>query len=370
MSDFEIFLVTAPGLEAELLKEARAKQFRQAEAVKGGVTVRGDWPEVWRANLQLRGAARVLARIGEFRALHLAQLDKRARKLPWAEILRPDVPVRVEAACKRSRIYHAGAASQRIATAIAEELGAPISDEAELVVKLRIDDDLCSVSIDSSGEALHKREHKQAVNKAPMRENLAALFLSMCGYDGSQAVLNPMCGSGTFVIEAAEIAAGLYPGRSRSFAFEQLAGFDAGLWAKMKGQGGKAGEASVRFFGSDRDAGAIEMSRANAERAGLAGWTSFAKASVSDIAPPEGVAPGIVIVNPPYGGRIGEKKALISLYAALGQSLRARFMGWRVGIITNESWLAKAAGLPFQEPSAPVSHGGIGVRLYQTGPLD
>ena len=130
--EFEIFLVTAPGLESALCAEAKERGFKAPAPVLGGVTVTGGWPEVWRANLELRGAARVLARIAEFRALHLAQLDKRARKVPWAEILRPDVPFRVEASCKKSRIYHQGAAAQRIKTAIKDELGAPVSDDAEV----------------------------------------------------------------------------------------------------------------------------------------------------------------------------------------------------------------------------------------------
>lgn len=131
---------------------------------------------------------------------------------------------------KSSRIYHSAAAAQRIETAIREELGATIAADAELCIKARIDDDLCAISIDTSGESLHKRGHKQAIGKAPMRETLASLFLRQCGYDGTEAVVDPMCGSGTFVIEAAEIAAGLKPGRSRRFAFEQLAGFDQAAW--------------------------------------------------------------------------------------------------------------------------------------------
>ncbi|PWC89919.1 RNA methyltransferase [Azospirillum sp. TSH100] len=384
---FEIFLVAAPGLEPVLCAEASDRGFTNPTMVKGGVTVTGGWPEVWRANLELRGATRVLARIASFRALHLAQLDKRARRVPWAEILRADVPVRVEASCKASRIYHAGAAAQRIERAIAEELGAPIvkaapkktgksadKDAAEedtraVQIKARIDDDLCTISVDSSGESLHKRGHKEAVNKAPMRETLAALFLRQCGYDGREPVpvVDPMCGSGTFVIEAAEIAAGLKPGRSRSFAFEQLATFDPDRWQSLRGAGTVTTPA-VRFYGSDRDAGAIAMSRANAERAGVGAWTDFAHHAISDLTPPEG-PPGLVIVNPPYGARIGEGKSLIPLYHAMGQTLKTRFAGWRVGIITNEAALAKATELPFLEGGVSVSNGGIRVTLYQTGVL-
>ncbi|MBP2315910.1 THUMP domain-containing class I SAM-dependent RNA methyltransferase [Azospirillum soli] len=366
-ADFEIFIVTAPGLESVLCAEVQAKGFREPTPVKGGVTVKGGWPEVWRANLELRGATRVLARIAAFRAFHLAQLDKRARRVAWADILRADVPVRVEASCKGSRIYHAGAAAQRIERAIREELGAPVSAEAEVVIKARIDDDLCTISVDTSGDSLHKRNHKEAVNKAPMRETLASLFLRQCGYEGTEPVVDPMCGSGTFVIEAAEIAAGLHPGRSRRFAFEQLATFDEAAWQGLRATGGGPRPA-IHFYGSDRDAGAIGMSRANAERAGIADLTEFRQHAVSDLAAPEG-PPGLVIVNPPYGARIGDKKQLYPLYHALGQTLLAGFAGWRVGVVTNDDSLAKATGLPFAPSPLSVSNGGLRVSLYTTAPL-
>ncbi|HVM82660.1 MAG TPA: class I SAM-dependent RNA methyltransferase [Candidatus Binatia bacterium] len=366
-TDLEIFLVTAPGLESALSAEAKALGFKEPKAIKGGVIIQGGWREVWRANLEVRGAARVLVRIAAFRAMHLAQLDKRARKVAWGEVLRKDVPVRVEASCKASRIYHAGAAAQRIVRAIQETLGAPVSDDAALAVKARIDDDLCTISIDSSGDSLHKRGHKEAVAKAPMRENLAALFLRLCGYDGREPVLDPMCGSGTFVIEAAEIAAGLKPGRSRRFAFEQLANFDPATWKKLR-SAGQGATTALRLHGSDRDAGAIAMARANAERAGVADLTQFAQHAISDLAAPDG-PPGLVIVNPPYGTRIGDRKKIAALYQALGRTLRERFSGWRVGLVTNEASLAAATGLPFGPPTGPVSHGGLRVWLYQTGPL-
>jgi putative N6-adenine-specific DNA methylase len=363
-SDFEIFLMAPPGLEAALSAEAREKGFADPRAVAGGVKLRGGWPEVWRANLELRGAGHVLARIGAFRALHLAQLDKRSRKFPWAETLRPDVPFRVEVSCTKSRIYHSAAAAQRIETAIREELGAPASADAELCVKARIEDDLCTISIDTSGDSLHKRGHKQEIGKAPMRETMASLFLRRCGFNGSEPLVDPMCGSGTFVIEAAEIAAGLNPGRSRSFAFEKLANFDAAKWTHMR-DAAKTAKPGVHFFGSDRDAGAIRMSRANAERAGVAEFTSFQQRAVSDLAPPPGPS-GLVIVNPPYGDRIGDKKPLYALYGALGKTLLTRFSGWRVGLITTDNSLARATGLPFAAPDRPVSHGGLKVLLFQT----
>lgn len=365
--EFEIFLATAPGLEPALRAEAHALGLARATAVAGGVTVHGGWPEVWRANLEVRGAGRVLARIGAFRAMHLAQLDKRARRISWANVLRRDVAFQVEATCKRSRIYHSGAAAQRIETAIREELGAQPSPDARVCVRVRIEDDLCTLAVDTSGEPLHKRGFKEAVGKAPMRETFASLFLRQCGYQGTEPVLDPMCGSGTFVIEAAEIAAGLMPGRARRFAFEELATFDAAAWARLRA-GRQPSTPAIHFHGSDRDAGAIAMSRANAERAGVAAITSFRQIPISEIAAPEG-PPGLVIVNPPYGDRIGDRQRLAALYRALGQRLTEGFAGWRVGLITSEAALARATGLPFEPPGPPVAHGGLRVALFKTATL-
>ncbi len=364
---FEIFLVAAPGLEAELCAEAKSRQFGKARVVDGGVVIKGGWREVWRANLQLRGADRIIARIANFRARYLSELDKQGRGVAWSEILRRDVPVRVEATCSRSEIYHSGAAAERIERAIFAVAGAPIADDAPVIIKVRIENDVCSISVDTSGEALHKRGHKQAVAKAPMRETLASLFLRQCGFTGTEPVLDPMCGSGTFVIEAAEIAAGLQPGRSRSFAFERLATFDAEEWLRLKGLRPPIVPA-VRFYGRDRDAGAIRMSRANAERADVSGFVDFEAADIRELVRPPGPA-GLVIVNPPYGTRIGETAGLDALHRTLGQVLSQHFSGWRVGLVTSEMALAKATGLPFKPPLRPVAHGGLTVRLYMTDPL-
>ena len=172
---FEIFLVCPPGLEDLLCAEAQEKGFAAAQAQPGGVAVQGGWPEVWRANLELRGAARVLARIGGFMAFHLAQLDKRSRKFPFGEVLRSDVPVKVQVTSKASKIYHAGAAAQRIETALRESHGITVDAEAALVLKVRIYDNQVTFSLDTSGEALHKRGPQEAVGKAPMPENRATL---------------------------------------------------------------------------------------------------------------------------------------------------------------------------------------------------
>lgn len=364
---FEIFLATAPGLESLLYDEVRSKGFKQAKAIKGGVTIKGGWPEVWRANLWVRGASRILARIASFQVLHLSHLNVRAREVPWGEILDPDMPFRVEVVCSKSRIYHSGAAAERIERAIAETLKAKHSPDAEITVMARIERDICTISVDTSGELLHKRGFKEMINKAPMRENMAALFLQQSGYKGLEPVYDPMCGSGTFVIEAAEIAARLNPGRARHFAFEKLVTFDPAAWEKMRKVKREASN-NIHCFGSDRDEGAIKMSTQNADRAGVGKFTNFTHQTISDITPPTS-EPGLVILNPPYGTRLGDKKELKSLYQSIGKVLRTRFSGWRVGIITTDAGLAKATGLPFISTNAPVQNGGLRITLFQTEPL-
>ncbi|MEO0916985.1 MAG: class I SAM-dependent RNA methyltransferase [Pseudomonadota bacterium] len=358
---FPIFLVVAPGLETALADEARGLGLEVDDVSPGGVACNGSWRDIWRANLELRGATRVLVRIASFRALHLAQLDKRSRKVPWNEWLKTEVPVSVEATCRKSRIYHAKAAVQRVERAL-EAAGYAVKPRSPVAIKLRIEDDLATVSLDTSGASLHKRGLKHEVNKAPMRETLAALFLRSAGFTGQVTVYDPMCGSGTFVLEAAEIANGLQPGRARSFAFEHLEGFDRGAYDRLKSL--PHTQSTIRFFGSDRDAGVIRMSEANAARAGITEVTSFRQAAIGDVIPPQ-ASPGLVIANPPYGGRIGNKGALHGLYGAFGKAMKERFQGWRVALVTSDAGLAKSTALPWENPGPIVDHGGTKIRLWQ-----
>ncbi len=370
-TEFEIFLSTPPGLEGFLLNEVKEAGFKNPVVTGGGVTIQGDWSEVWRANLTLRGASKVLARIGEFRAFHLAQLDKRARKFPWQDILTKDHSVKVEVVTnKKSKIYHAGAAIERIERAIQEELGAPIVEsvtDAEITIKARIDRNNVIVSVDTSGEGLHKRGYKQAMGKAPLRETMAALCLRGCGYSGHEPVLDPMCGSGTFLIEAAEIARGLMPGRARRFAFEKLATYEAEAVSLMKSNW-LIKASDLRFYGSDRNVNVIGFAKENAMRAGVEDMCLFKPVPLSAIERPDGPA-GLVVVNPPYGARIGKKRDLYALYNSFGTVMQERFSGWRVGLVTSDSQLAEATKLPWLPTGAPIAHGGLKVKLFQTKPL-
>ncbi len=365
----EIFLSTVPGLEHVLLKEAHMRGFSNPEKSLGGVSIVGSWRDVWRANLEMRGASKILVRLGSFKVAHLAKLDKAALKFPWHETFPKGSRIKVEVTCKKSKIYHSKAAAERFEKALKTTIAAEISDEADLCLKIRIIKDICTISVDTSGEGLHKRGSKQAVNKAPLRETLAAQILSACGFKAGDVVVDPMCGSGTFAIEAAEMTMGLQAGRNRDFAFEQLMSFDANAWQKLKTLA-PVQDAVVHAFGFDRDEGAIAMATANAKRAGVDDVCAFKRQAISDLTPPldgngDRLPAGLVVVNPPYGGRIGSEKKLRPLYAALGKALLENFKGWRFGMVTNSDSLAHATGLDFDPKALAFSHGGINVKAYQ-----
>ena len=163
------------------------------------------------------------------------------------------------------------------------------------------------------------------------------------------------------------MAMGLNPGRTRDFAFQQLATFDNAAWQDMRKVGATRAP-NQHFFGSDRDAGAIRMATANAQEAGVNDHITFENRNAADIKRPEG-PPGLIICNPPYGGRIGNQKMLYGVYAGLGEAIKREMSGWRAGIVTSEAGLAKATGLPFKPKGAPIPHGGLKVWLFQTGPL-
>lgn len=366
MDMIDLFAIAPPGLEHPLLEEVRALGFKGVHAVPGGIAFKGGWPDIWRANLDLRGATRILARLGSFHAGHLSQLDKLSRAFPWGATLPQGVPIRVEVTSHKSKIYHEGAAIERISNALIDA-GHPVAKEAPLTLKGRIDNNEVTLSLDTSGESLHKRGHKEAIGKAPLRETLASLFLRQAGFNGAEPLLDPMCGSGTFLIEAAEMALGAQAGRSRSFSFELLPSFDAQAFSDLK-RPLSPPEGRPRYFGSDRDAGAARMALANATRAGVAPLCQITQCAVSDVVRPDG-PPGLVMANPPYGARIGKKNHLFGLYAALGEKLATEFQGWRVGIVTSEPDLVRATNLPLKAKGKTVAHGGLKIRLYCTGPL-
>jgi putative N6-adenine-specific DNA methylase len=367
------FAVTAPGLEAVCAAELSALGARAA-LEDGGVSWRGSLESVARANLWLRTASRVLVRVSEFKASAFYELELAARRIAWERFVTPGSAVRFRVTCRKSKLYHSGAVAQRLADAVSRRVpGARVDidkstaedagDEspAQLFV-VRLLHDRCTVSADASGALLHLRGYRQQLAKAPLRETIAAAMLLGAGWPASAPLIDPMCGSGTIAIEAALAARRMAPGRDRGFAFQAWPEWSAGVWKALvdEERSGMLPNAPATIVATDRDAGAIDASRSNAERAGVTNDIAFEVAPISGLDSAE--RGGWLVSNPPYGVRIGERDRLRNLYAKLGNVARAKLGGWTVGLLVADRLLEKQIGLDLSERFA-TKNGGIPVRL-------
>ncbi|HEY7026954.1 MAG TPA: hypothetical protein VH438_05075, partial [Gemmatimonadales bacterium] len=231
----------------------------------------------------------------------------------------------------------------------------------EQVVVIRLLRDECLVSLDSSGELLHRRGYRLATAKAPLRETLAAALLMASEWDGVHPLIDPFCGSGTIPIEAALLARKIPPGLNRRFGFQRWPGYDNTKWAALveAAKKGVLPDVAGPIMGSDRDAGAVTAARANAERIGVVANVTFEKASLSALKSPG--LEGWIVTNPPYGTRVGERQRLRDLYARLGDILRRNFPRWHFTMLVAAGGLERQLGVALQ-PVLETNNGGIGVR--------
>lgn len=402
------FAVTAPGIESITTLELARLGLLPAEALPAvkpdgilpatpaapphssfilpPLSFQGGLEALYRANLRLRAASRILVRLGmPFMARSFPELVEKASRLPWERFLTPGQPVALRVTCHKSKLYHSEAVAERLLTAIEARLGKPSprlkpSDDDDpprpageglggrvgkenppQLILARIVDDKCTVSLDSSGELLHRRGYRLAAAKAPLRENLAAAILLASGWDAQSPLIDPFCGSGTIPIEAALIARNLPPGQNRRFAFMDWPNFDESLWTTVLAEAAQHLSAEIPLIlASDRDAGAVRMAQENARRAGVHHLIQFETQAVSALHPH--VRKGWIVTNPPYGVRVSEGRDLRNLYAQFGNVLRAKFPGWRVAVLSSDEFLLGHIGLKM-ETTLIFSNGGLRVRL-------
>jgi len=229
------------------------------------------------------------------------------------------------------------------------------------LVLVRIEEDVCTISLDTSGQGLHRRGYRLGLAKAPLRETLAAAILIASGWDKRSPLLDPFCGSGVIPIEAAMMAGRIAPGLQRQYAFMDWAGYDPESFEQEKRAAIEMQQpVTAAILGSDRDAGAVKTAAKNAERAGVAQWIQLSQAAVSAIqAPPE---TGWVVTNPPYGVRVSANQDLRDLYAQFGKVLRARCPGWKAAFLCSDDHLASLTRLEFKK-GVSLNNGGIPVKL-------
>jgi putative N6-adenine-specific DNA methylase len=387
MSDrLRLFVASAPGLEPLLRDELEALGVEEAAAVPGGVSCFGDRETVYRLNLGCGLGLRVLVHIADFIVRDFRKLERVAAALEWERWLSPARGVRVRAHTKRSRLYHTKGVAERIERGIelrckgkirlhADEARGPGGGELDegagepTLIQVRLVRDRCTISVDTTGTLLHKRGWRQETGKAPLREDLARALIVLAGWRPGVALFDPVAGSGTLLIEAATIAAGLPPGHARRFSCMDQPDFDRTAFEQAKAALVRPVRNSASVVGCDRDAGAVAAAQANAARAGVGDHVQFFQRSLGDAELPALDGDGIVLLaNLPWGQRTGDPSRLRNLYASLGNLAEKLPRPVRIGLVTNDNALAHATRLPLAR-ALTTDQGGIKIGLW-IGTLD
>jgi putative N6-adenine-specific DNA methylase len=364
-----LFAVCLPGLEPLVEDELRGLGVFDPIPGAGGVAFVGDMETVYQVNVGAGLIGHVLIRIAEFGARSLQDLDVRGARVDWSQWLPEGTPFVVKASCRKSRIYHSGAAEQRIEKHVSGHVGVTEGDHEPVVIRVRLQDNRCTISLDSSGAPLHRRGWRLEPGRAPLREDLARALVIASGWDRLSPLLDPMAGSGTILVEAAALARGLAPGRMRNFACEQFAGHDAPGLARVKSGAARDAKPDLpfRIFGSDRDTAAIKTTEANAERAGVLGDIDIRQAPLNTAHEvlPDPPPYGALVTNPPYGKRLDDPATLVDLYRAIGDLRRRLPPTWRLAIAASDRRLALRSGLPL-ESAFLADSGGLKIRALRT----
>ena len=320
--------------------------------MRGGVAFECGREGLYRANLWLRTASRVLVVLGEFPCASPEELYRGVRQFPWQRLVTPAMTLAVDCSLRDSTMTHSGFVALKTKDAIVDTVrdacgSRPSVDTAspDLRVNVHLAGDVCTVSLDSSGDPLDRRGYRIERNEAPLRETLAAAVIRLTGWEGSVPLADPMCGSGTIPIEAAMMAARIPPGLSRRFGFERWPDFDRRIWERLlqEAEGGRREIRAGLVTGCDRDGGALGIAARNAAKARLRDRISLCHWTLEEFTPQgEG---GVVIVNPPYGKRLGEDAELTALYRRIGDVFKQRCRGWTGFVLTGNMELAKQVGL-------------------------
>ena len=374
------FAVASPGLEVPLAAELEAlAEVHDARVVEGGVEFSGATSAGMAANLHSRIATRIVLRMGDVKARDFAPLRRSLAKLPWQGFIPRDRALRIDVSTSHCRLYHTGALAEGLELAIRDcvgdlpkrekraEIRPEASEDEDLTrILLRGQDDRFTASVDTSGPLLHRRGWRLEAGRAPLRETLAAGVLGLCQYDPALPLADPMCGAGTFAIEAAAFARKIPPGLGRAFAFERWPAHDAEAWRRIRepSSAKPATQPSAIIVASDRDANAVDVARRNAARAQVEGDVRFSVANFGQGEIP--IAPGLVVLNPPYGHRLGQRSQALRLARDIGQTLLAHYRGWRAGILCPDpQFVASVAAGARRQPLAThvLRNGGLRVHL-------
>lgn len=337
------------------------------EMIPGGVEFTGTVQDCFRANLFLRSPSRIIMRLARFKAENFRSLEKKLALVEWELYLKKSAPVKCEVSTSHCRLYHKDAIAQRAGQSIRSHFDrlsgtdCTADSTAGHILMIRGENDFFEISLDSSGDLLHKRGIKREVGAAPLRENLAFAILSATNYSGELPLIDGMCGSGSFALEAAMIACNIPPGYFRSFAFEQWPCFSPAQWNYIKKEASQDMEHFEKpsVFAMDQDDAMVEHLAGALRHVDLLSSIMVMQQDFFALQPETLTqSRGIVVLNPPYGKRIGDKKDIEGLFREIAAKFRSDFKGWRAGVILPDRALMNC--FPVSGSSLiPLFHGGL-----------
>ncbi len=357
----------APALALELTELGAA----QATAAEAGVSFSGPFELVYTTNLYSRIASRILWRVAQFPYAKEDDVYQGAAGVRWSTYFNADRTFKCETNAHRSPVKSLDFITLRVKDAIADQFRTAVgrrpsveSREPDIRVHIFLDEKACTLYVDTSGESLFKRGRRDHVGEAPLKKNLAAGILRIAGWKPGVPLLDPMCGAGTFLSEAAEISLGRAAGRSRDFAFAKLARFNEATWDRMVSNARKSEKAPqpLPIFGSDLQGRSLGHASMNLGEAGLGDVVRLKQVNLLELSAP---APdGMIVTNPPYGVRLGEKEELAQFYPRLGDALKQKFEGWTAFIFSGDPDLPRLIRLKPSRKTV-MYNGALECRLYE-----
>ncbi len=369
-SEYFLFATCPRGLEAVLASELTALGAGGVRATDGGVAFRGRLELVYRINYASRFASRILMQVTHGRYRSEEDIYRGAYALDWPALFGVERTIRVNISAVASPVKSLDFVTLRIKDAVCDRFRAHLSRRPSVdttAPEVRIHAFLAAqeytIYLDSSGEALFKRGYRSEAGEAPLRENLAAGIVRLTQWQADEPLLDPMCGGGTLLIEAAQMALGMAAGARRRFGFEKLHSYDAQLWEEVRSHWpSEPRRSSLAIYGCDREPAAVEAARRNLAAAGLANAVQLRRANVLGLSAPADA--GVLVMNPPYGVRLEQQQSLERFYPKLGDALKQNFAGWRAYIFTSDLRLPKLIGLSASRRT-PLYNGGLECRLYE-----
>ena len=368
----EKFFAPCPrGLETLLAEELGGLGAKDVRATSGGAQFSGDFRLSYRVNLDSRLASRVMCQVARHSYQTEEDIYRLACSIPWETWFDPALTIRVKVDATRCALKSLDFVTLRIKDAVCDRFRSHAGKRPsvnttapDIRIHAFLDPHDVILYLDTTGQPLFKRGLRKQTGSAPLRENLAAGILRLSGWSPEIPLLDPMCGSGTFLVEAALTALDIAPGAQRRFAFEKLKNFDADSWKEVHDQSieRRKPKVSLPIYGSDLHGRAIDAARANLAYSGLEGTVHLKQANVLEISAP---APrGIIVTNPPYGERTGESKMLEDFYPRLGDVLKRKFAGWNCYILSSDMRLPKLIGLSASRRT-PLYNGALECRLFE-----